>query len=188
MLTWYLARGAGITAYGLLSVSTAAGALTSRKTAGLNARVLTQYLHRSAALAGVVMLVLHVITILLDSYAKVGMVGAFVPFASGYRPIAVSFGVIGVYLLASVVLTGLLRSSFTKSDKAVRQWRSIHLLAYAAWVAAALHFWTAGTDAGQWWALAVLVGGIALVLGAVTARLAGQPSVRPMPARIGGRA
>lgn len=185
MLIWYLARGAGITAFALLSVATAAGALTSRKAAGVNARVLTQYGHRAAALAGLAMLGLHIVTVLADSYAHVGLAGAFVPFASGYRPVAVTFGVLGLYLLAAVAVTGLLRSRFTRSERAVRRWRGIHLLSYAAWVSAGWHFWTAGSDAGQTWARLVLFGGIALVVAGLGARLTSPPAIRPVPVRIG---
>ncbi|HEX2902348.1 MAG TPA: hypothetical protein VHO01_02735 [Jatrophihabitans sp.] len=188
MLIWYLARGAGVAAFALLSVATAAGALTSRKTAAVPARVLTQYLHRSAALAGMALLALHILTVLADSYAHVGPAGVLVPFASAYRPLAVTFGVLALYLLVAVSLTGALRSAFTRSGRAVRSWRGIHLLSYAAWAAAGWHFWTAGTDAGQGWAKLVLLGGLATVTAAGAVRLAGSPSIRPMPARIGGRA
>jgi len=199
VLIWYLSRGAGIAAYATLSVATAAGALASRRgdtrrAAAIERRVVLQYLHRSAALTGLALLALHIVTIAGDSYAHVGTAGALLPFASGYRPVAVTFGLLAAYLLVAVALTGLLRSRFARSGKALRRWRGVHLVSYAAWAAAAWHFWTAGSDAHQQWARQVLLAGVAAVALGVTVRLSGRPAepalVRGAPARqetsIGG--
>lgn len=171
MLTWYLARGAGVAAFAALSLATAAGASTSRRSSAIERRVLTQYLHRTAALTGLVLLVLHLFTVLIDSYAKVGVLGAMLPLASGYRPLAVSLGVLSMYLLVAVIGTGLLRASFANSTRGVRSWRAVHLVAYPAWALSAGHFLTAGTDAGRWWARLVLLAGCAVVAAGVLVRL-----------------
>ncbi|MEO6703087.1 MAG: hypothetical protein ABI140_06955 [Jatrophihabitantaceae bacterium] len=178
MLIWYLARGAGISAFAALSLATAAGALTARRTASVDGRVITQYVHRAAALAGMLLLGLHLSMVLLDSYAKVGL-GAIVPFASTYRPIAVTFGLLSTYLLVAVAASGLLRARFAASARGARVWRRIHLASYGAWVMSAWHFLLAGTDAAQWWARLVLLGGVAVVGAAATVRLIDwQPGVR----------
>lgn len=198
MLIWYLARGAGISAFAMLSLATAAGALTSRRSGGVDRRLILQYVHRSAALTGLVLLALHIGTLLADRYAHVGAVGALVPLAAGYRPVAVSFGVLAGYLLVAAALTGLLRSRFARSDAAGRRWRSIHLVGYAAWASAAWHFYTVGTDAGQWWARLTLLAGVGAVALGLLGRLVGPasiaagPAVPPSvprhrePARVGG--
>jgi predicted ferric reductase len=178
MLIWYLARGAGISAFGALSVATAAGALASRRTPALQRRLVLQYVHRSAAMAGLGLLALHIPLIVADSYANVGLLGAFVPFTSGYRPVGVALGLLGMYLLVAVAVTGALRSRFAHSARATRTWRAVHLLSYVAWASAAIHFWLVGTDTKQWWALAVLFGGVALVALAAITRLAGRPAHR----------
>jgi hypothetical protein len=172
MLIWYLARGAGISAYLFLSLATAAGALTSRR-GSIGRRLVVQYVHRSAALTGLALLALHIVTILADRFAGVGVAGALLPLASGYRPVAVSFGVLAMYLLVAAALTGVLRTRFART--ATASWRRIHLVGYAAWAAAAWHFYTVGTDAGQWWAWLVLVAGIGAVAGGLLGRLAGVP-------------
>jgi hypothetical protein len=178
MLTWYLARGAGIAAFAALSLATGAGAMASRRTGALERRVLVQYVHRSAALTGVALLVLHICTVIADSYAKVGVSGAFIPFASGYRALAVTFGVLAMYLMVAVSLTGVLRSRFARSAGGSRVWRSIHLAGYAAWAGAAWHFVKAGSDAGQWWALLVLYSGIAVVVAGLLYRISEVPVAR----------
>ena len=191
MLIWYLARGAGIAAFATLSVATGAGAFASRRQADLELRVVVQYVHRAAAVAGLALLILHIGMILADSYAHVGWVGALVPFTSAYRPLGVSLGVTAAYLLLAVAVTGMLRARFVRSEKTVRLWRRVHLLSYAAWAAAAWHFLVVGTDSGQWWARAVLFAGIAVVAAGIVARLSDRhliSSRRPIditPQQIG---
>src|SRR6201999_2051765 len=82
MLIWYLARGAVISAFAMLSLAPAVGALASRRSPAIGRRLVLQYVHRSAASTGLALLVLHIVTILADSYAGVGVAGALVPFAS----------------------------------------------------------------------------------------------------------
>jgi methionine sulfoxide reductase heme-binding subunit len=170
MLIWYLARGAGISAFLLLSLATAVGATIGRRWRDPQSRIQWQYVHRAAALGGVTMVLLHVGTLLADSYANVGVRG-LLPFGSGYRPVAVTLGVLAAYLLVAVSVTGALRSRLASSPRAVRIWRGIHLTSYAAWASSALHFYLAGTDRGETWALAVLFAGIGAVLAGVMARL-----------------
>jgi sulfoxide reductase heme-binding subunit YedZ len=183
MLLWYLARGAGITAYLMLSLATGAGAYTARRSPRLEARVLVQYVHRSAALCGVTMLALHIVTLVLDRYAAVGVGGALVPFASGYRPAAVTLGVLSMYVLMAVVVSGVLRSRFASSERGAGVWRRIHLASYGAWALAAWHFLASGTDSSQWWARAVLFAGIAVVAGGVGARLSERKPSTAQPAK-----
>jgi hypothetical protein len=206
MLTWYLARGAGIAAFAALSVATGLGAfLSSRRPAGqlvgsrahssvrsrtIQRRVLLQYVHRASALTGITLLVAHIGLLLADSYAKVGWVGALVPFQSGYRPWQVSVGVVAMYLMVLVAVTGMMRSRFARSERASRLWRRIHLASYVAWAMSAWHFVVSGTDSGTWWAAAVLIGGSAIVGAGVTARLLNPSSpqlvapARPGPERL----
>ena len=85
MTIWYLARGTGLAALVLLSISTAVGALMSGRGKATR-RVVWNYVHRVSASLGLAVLAVHLVTILADSYAGVGWVGALVPFTSGYRP------------------------------------------------------------------------------------------------------
>lgn len=170
MLIWYLARGAGLAAFAALSVATAVGAAGARRTGDPATRVVRQYVHRAAALSGVALVVLHVTTLLADPYAHVGKRG-LVPLGSGYRPVAVTFGVLALYLFTAVAITGALRARLSGSGRAVRLWRAVHLSAYLAWAMSAWHFLTAGTDAATAWARVLLVVGAAVVIGGVGRRL-----------------
>jgi sulfoxide reductase heme-binding subunit YedZ len=192
MLLWYLARGAGITSFAALSVATGVGAFVSgRRPADASRRVVLQYIHRSAAMAGIVLLALHISMLVADSYSGVGLVGPFVPFASSYRPAAVTLGLLAMYLFVTVAVTGLLRSRFAGSERALRLWRPVHLLSYLAWVLSGWHFLTVGTDAGRLWARLVLLAGVTVVVAGLASRLTGPQLRRRLrgplrrPVRIG---
>ena len=178
MILWYLARAAGITAFACLSLATGLGALTAGNGRGIERRVVWQYMHRAAAMTGVALIVLHVITLLADPYADVGLPG-LLPFGSGYRPLAVTFGVLSLYLVAAVMVTGLLRGRMARSAAGARRWRSIHVTAYLAWAASAWHFLQAGTDSGTWWARTILVGGVLVVATGVAGRLQARARATP---------
>ena len=199
MTVWYFARGAGLSALVLLSISTALGALVSRHGRAAR-RYVIQYLHRATAGLGIVALAVHIGLILTDSYAQVGWLGALVPFESGYRPTWVALGTLAAYVFVSVSLLGLARGRLAASPRAAGLWRGTHALAYLGWVAAMWHGFESGTDSDVGWTrvlyLVCLVGVLAAtawrvgaVLGACRSgadRFAGRPvpitSTRVTPA------
>lgn len=198
MTAWYIARGAGLSALVLLTLSTSLGALVSRHgPSGPNRdpgrRYLVQYLHRAFAGLGLTALVLHVGAILADSFAHVGWVGALVPFTSSYRPLAVGLGTLAVLTFVCVTILGLARGRMASSPRAARVWRGVHGLAYLGWGMAVLHGFTAGTDSSVGWVRHLYQLCIVAVLAAIAARLLqhrpGQPGDRfadRVPARTSG--
>jgi len=177
MSVWLTARGAGLSALILLTVSTALGALVSRR-GRPGARYVAQYVHRTCAGLGLGVLVLHVATILADSYAHVGVSGALVPFTSSYRATAIALGTIAAYLFLAVAAVGLARGRMAASERAVRAWRGIHALAYAGWALALVHGFTAGTDSDVGWVRLIYLGCLVAVGGAVATRLSRPIAVR----------
>ena len=99
-------------------------------------------LHRYLGGLASIFVVVHVTSIVLDSYTHFGLGDVLVPFASAWHPVAVAWGIVGMYLLAAVELTSLARRSLPQSV-----WRRTHVLAFPLWGLATLHFLTAGTDA-----------------------------------------
>jgi predicted ferric reductase len=174
MTVWYTARGAGLAALVTLTLATSLGALASVQVRSAAARVVMQYTHRTAAALGLGLIVVHVGSILADAQAGVGVRGALVPFASGYRPSAVALGSIAAYLIILVSALGLARGRLASSARGAAMWRWIHTLAYGAWGLAMLHGLTAGTDADLPWVRTLWAMCLIAVLGAVTARLAGR--------------
>lgn len=150
MNVWFTARGAGLSALVLLTVSIALGALGSRRGAPAG-RYVVQYLHRACAGLGLTVLVLHVGSVLADSYAHVGWRGALIPFTSGYRPTPVALGSLAAYTFLGVAVLGLARGRLAASARAVRVWRGLHGLGYLGWGLAVLHGFTSGTDSHVGW-------------------------------------
>ena len=56
-----------------------------------------------------VLLVLHIVTSVLDSFAPIALPDAVIPFASAYRPLWLGLGALSFDLLLALVVTSLLR-------------------------------------------------------------------------------
>ena len=85
-----------------------------------------------------------------------------VPFATSWHPVAVAWGIVGMYLLAAIEITSLLRSRVRP-----RTWRAVHLLSYVLLGVTTIHLLTAGTDSTTVLPEAVaIVGGMTAVFGA----------------------
>ena len=176
MNVWFTARGAGLSALLLLSLSTCLGALVSRSGAAVRGanptrRYLVQYLHRACAGLGLAVLALHVGTILADSFANVGWRGALIPFTSGYRPTAVALGTLAAYTFLGVAVLGMARGRMAASPRGARIWRGLHGLAYVGWASAMLHGLNAGTDTSVGWVRLIYVTCFVAVVGSIAARL-----------------
>ena len=98
-------------------------------------------LHRFLGGTAVVFVVIHVVSILLDTFVHFGIADVLVPFASSWKPTAVAWGIVGFYLLLAIEITSLLRSRISK-----RAWRLTHYLSFPLFVFATVHALTAGTD------------------------------------------
>ena len=171
MNIWFTARGAGLSALILLSLSIALGALVSRRRGAPAGRYVLQYLHRACAGLGLTVLALHVGTILADSYAHVGWRGALIPFTSGYRPTWVALGSLAAYTFLGVAVLGLARGRMAASVRASRVWRGLHGLGYLGWGLGMLHGFTSGTDSHVGWVRLIYVLSLAVVGASVAARV-----------------
>lgn len=169
MNVWYLARGAGLSALVLLSLSTCLGALMSgRGKAGT--RVVWHYVHRVSASLGLGVLALHLSMILADSYARVGWTASIIPFTSSFRPTWVGLGTLAIYTFVLVAAIGFARGRMAASALGAKVWRWLHSLAYVGWGLAMLHGFKSGTDSSIGWVrLLYVVCGVA-VIGSVAVR------------------
>jgi predicted ferric reductase len=129
-------------------------------------------LHVSLATFTLVFTVLHIVVLVLDPWAKVGVLGALLPMASGYRPVAVTLGVLALWAGLVAGLTAALAGRF-----AIRVWWPIHKVAAASLVLVWAHSVLAGSDvvALQGFYLAT---GCAVVALAVTRYSARTPADR----------
>jgi predicted ferric reductase len=159
---WFASRGTGIVSLLLSTAVVCLGFLVTIRWSGPGwPRFLTAELHRRVALVSVVFVTVHVATAVLDPFTSLGVIAAFVPLASSYRPVAVALGVISVDLVLAVIVTSLLRERLGH-----RLWRAVHWLAYGAWPMAIAHSLTAGSDAFSPWMLGLTGLCVVAVIGA----------------------
>jgi sulfoxide reductase heme-binding subunit YedZ len=132
---WYLTRSTGAVALVLLTISLALGVVDVRRLQSPRwPRFVIDGLHRNVSLLALVFLVLHILTSVLDSFAPVSLVAAFIPFISPYRPFWLGLGAVSFDLFLAVILTSLLRRRIGYGA-----WRATHWLVYASWPVALLH-------------------------------------------------
>lgn len=187
MTIWYIARGAGLAALLLLTISTVIGAfMTGRGTSA--ARVMWSYVHRVTASLGLGALLVHITSILADPWAHVGWSGSVIPFTAGYRPTWVGAGSLAVYTFVLVAAVGIARARIALSERGARAWRWLHGLAYVGWGLAMVHGFNSGTDSGVAWVRELYIACGIAVAAAVSARVAlerGPDLVRPTRPKLG---
>src|SRR5438270_13366633 len=86
---WYLARGTGVVALVLLTASVIVGILDSLRFAASPRwpRFAIDSLHRDLSLLVIAVLVVHIVTSVLDSFAPIQLLDAVIPLHSSYRPL-----------------------------------------------------------------------------------------------------
>ena len=100
-LLWYAARSSGLVAWVLLAAAVVWGLAISTKALGARPRPAWLLdLHRFLGAAAVVFSGIHVASIVLETYVHFGLVEVLVPFTGTWHPVAVAWGIAGVYLLA----------------------------------------------------------------------------------------
>jgi methionine sulfoxide reductase heme-binding subunit len=169
---WYLTRSTGAVALLLLTLSIVLGVVdVERWSTPRWPRFVLDTLHRNVALLAMVFLVVHILTSVLDSFASISIVDAFIPFVGSYRPFWLGLGAVAFDLIVAVIVTSLLRARMGFTT-----WRTIHWLTYASWPIALVHGFGTGSDASTGWLLALSVVCTALVVAAVLTRvLVGWP-------------
>jgi predicted ferric reductase len=161
---WALGRGTGITALAFLTISLALGIATrsGRRVATLP-RFAVVDVHRVAALAGTVLVALHMALLFFDPYAQLRLVDFVVPFRGAYRPLWLGLGTVAFDVLVVVIVSSLLRGRIGP-----RAFRVVHWATYALWPIALTHALGNGTDVGHRWFLA-LAGCCTLIVAAALA-------------------
>lgn len=186
MTWWYLARAAGVVMLVCFTVAVCLGALASVRTDPLDPdarerRLLTQYLHRAAAVTGMLLILVHATAIVVDGKSGVKLSGVLIPLTAGYRPVAVALGTVSAYLFVLVALLGARRGRIATSARGVKVWRLAHGSSYVAWATCVLHGLLAGTDAGTLWMTAITVSCTAAVAVCVAIRIRSQMLARRRP-------
>ena len=170
---WLASRASGIVALVLIAASVTIGlgmAAKAFQKPGLP-RVLIA-VHEHAALAALVAIAVHGLTLLGDAWLNPGPLGIAVPFVIDHEPVFTGLGIIGGYLAAILGLTFYIRRRV-----GTRRWRNLHRLTPLVYVLGVVHTLGSGTDAGRPWLTAILIatGTPILYLGILRALPRAQP-------------
>ncbi|MCU1501544.1 MAG: Flavodoxin reductase (ferredoxin-NADPH reductase) family 1 [Ilumatobacteraceae bacterium] len=183
---WYTARAGGIVAWALLAASVLWGlAISTKATKG---RVRPNWMldmHRYLGGLSVVFVAIHVLGLVSDSYVHFGPSEILVPLTSTYRPSAVAWGVVAMYLLLAVELTSLARKRLSQ-----RVWRVTHGLAFPVFAFSTVHGLLAGTDGTGAWLQATMIA-TSILVGALTLQrivAVTRPRTEARPPATPGRA
>ncbi len=159
---WLASRASGLVALVLVTISVGLGLAMAGKVMrrpGLSRTLLA--IHEHTALAGIIAIAVHGITLLGDPWLHPGVTGVTVPFAMGFRPLWTGLGVIAGYLAAMLGL-----SFYARKRIGPRLWRKAHRATIVVYVLGLVHAIGAGTDASavwfRWWVLmtAPVIGGL----------------------------
>jgi DMSO/TMAO reductase YedYZ heme-binding membrane subunit len=173
-LPWHVARAGGIVAWALVASSVIWGLALSTRALGRRPRPAWRYdLHRFLGGLAVAFTAVHVLAVVADSYVDFGLVNVLVPLTGDWHPLAVAWGIVGLYLLLAVELTSLAMSRLSR-----RLWRRVHMASFLVFATTSVHALTAGTDRRS---IPFLVA-VALA-GAVVALLAAVRVWKAVPAR-----
>jgi len=166
---WVLARVAGLSSYAALAIALLTGiALRTAVLDWLGSNRAVRTLHEYTTVLWIPLATLHILALLLDTTARVGVIDVVLPFHSSYGTLGIGLGALSVDVLIAVTVAAYLKRRMRKDV-----WLWVHRLAYAAFALIFLHAVLTGTDfsdpavsAITWGtAAALLTLGLARVLG-----------------------
>jgi sulfoxide reductase heme-binding subunit YedZ len=170
MTVWYLARAAGVVTLIMFTASATLGLVMS----GIRSperRFYLQYVHRSAAVTGLVLLATHLVAVISDSFVDISATVVLWPFGSGYRPFAMVVGALALYSLVLAAVVGAARGRLAGSAAFTKYWRKLHVAGSVGWLLSIGHALLAGTDRSTPWMLAITLTCLTAVAAAGAYRL-----------------
>ncbi len=168
-VAWFVIRSSGLVAVALLTASVVLGLVAPRLLPA--ARLAAFGLHRAAAGAGSVLVMVHVVLAVLDAWIDLDWRAALIPGVAAWEPVGVALGAVALDLLVVVLLTTWMR------QRSPSLWKRMHLAAYPLWALSVGHGLLVGTDGAAMAKVAVVA--VAAVLLALSWRLLGStPSPR----------
>ena len=179
---WLASRAAGVTALVCITVAVVVGLAMGGKVArrpGWPRFLLA--VHEHAAIAGLVAIGVHGVTLLGDGWLKAGVADIAVPFASDHEPLWTGLGVVGGWLAA---LLGL--SFYARRRIGMQRWRRLHRATIVVYVLSVAHTLGSGTDATAAWMQIVVLGSAIPVVFLFVMRL--LPPAKPLAPATGRRA
>jgi sulfoxide reductase heme-binding subunit YedZ len=140
-VAWYVARAAGLVAFGFLTLSVWLGLALSTRLLGPKRQKALFGWHQTLAWTGLSMLALHVVAVLADPTLHFGLPAALVPFAAPWHPGAIAAGVVAGWLTLMLAVSFRLRRWIGQKG-----WRRLHYASFAAFLLSLGHALAAGSD------------------------------------------
>ncbi len=139
---WVLARVAGLSSYAALAIALVTGiALRTAVLDWLGSNRALRALHEYTTVLWIPLAGLHLVSLLLDTTARIGLLDLVIPFHSAYGTLAIGLGALSVDVLLLVTVTAFLKRRMNKD-----MWLWLHRLAYVAFALLFLHAVLSGTD------------------------------------------
>jgi hypothetical protein len=173
---WYIIRGAGFIAAGLVVLLVLSGIMQVTGVIYRFIEPITAWtIHKALGIALCISIAVHIGFLLIDNYVRFSLPQLFIPLLSSYNngtrfpgialgSLAVSFGILAMYGIAIVVA-----SSLGWIDTKRQAWRLLHYISYIAAICIFLHALYAGSDLKYGTFRAAWIGlGIIVVLGVLS--------------------
>ena len=168
-LFWVLTRVAGLGSYAALAIALVTGiGLRTAVFDWLGSNRAVRSLHEYTTVLWIPLAALHLITLLLDKTARIGLLDIVVPFHSSYGTLAIGLGALSVDILLVVTVAAYLKRRMSKA-----LWLWVHRLSYVAFALVFLHGALSGTDFSDPAVSAITWGSAAALLTLGLARLLG---------------
>ena len=115
----------------------------------------------------------RILAIVADSFVKISLTQAVVPFTSPWRSSAVAWGAIAFWLMVTVQFTSLIRNSMPK-----KYWHGIHMSSYLLAILATLHAVLTGTDVHNRYVTVLIAAGVTIAVASSMQRAFGVGRMR----------
>ena len=176
---WLASRASGVVALVLITASVGLGlTMAAKVVTARGVRPMLARIHEQTALAGLIAIAVHGITLLGDKWLHPGVAGVLVPGAIGYEPVYTAFGIVAGYLAVALGL-----SFYARRRIGARLWRKAHRATVVVYALALVHVLGAGTDAGSTWLRAFMLATgvpiLALFIARVRPAKAREPRLQP---------
>lgn len=177
---WLASRASGIVALVLITASVGLGlAMASKIVTKRGAKPIMARVHEHTALAGLIAIAVHGITLLGDRWLNPGVKGLLVPFTMDFEPVFTGLGIVAGYIAAALGL-----SFYARRRIGPKLWRKAHRATIVVYLLAVVHTLGAGTDAGSSLLRAFMLATGVPIVWLFIARVR---SARPAPARSAAR-
>ncbi len=149
-LFWITSRAAGIVALVAASLAVSLGLVMSTKLLRKRGPDLLAT-HEILSLSAICAIAVHGVALLGDKFLHPTVVDIAVPFASSYKTVWTSLGIIAGW---GLVLLGV--SYYARKTIGTGRWSKLHRLTAVLWLAGLAHALGEGTDTSQLWFLAMI--------------------------------